>query len=92
MAPTPPGDGGVAAGGRGGGRRRPEDGTDHAVGIPRLLPVGAAVKAGEPLALVHARGIEAAEQAAASIAAAYSISDEKPRTRPAVIRRVAPTG
>ncbi|TIP54848.1 MAG: thymidine phosphorylase, partial [Mesorhizobium sp.] len=43
---------GLAVVGLGGGRIRPDDRIDHAVGITRLLPVGAEVRAGEALALV----------------------------------------
>ncbi|TIP78123.1 MAG: thymidine phosphorylase, partial [Mesorhizobium sp.] len=57
---------GLAVVGLGGGRIRPDDSIDHAVGITRLLPVGAEVRAGEALALVHARNAGDAEAAAAA--------------------------
>ena len=45
--------------GRGFARRRPtarpEDPIDHAVGFSATVPVGAEVRAGDPLAIVHAR-------------------------------------
>jgi thymidine phosphorylase len=72
----------------GGGRVRPEDGVDHAVGLTRLLPVGAEIHAGEPLALVHARTEAAAAEAANRIAAAYSIGEARPPTRDPVVRRI----
>ncbi|WP_353643579.1 thymidine phosphorylase [Mesorhizobium sp. WSM2239] len=72
----------------GGGRTRPEDSVDHSVGITRLLPVGAEVKAGEALALVHARSEDEAEQASAAILAAYTIGETKPPLQKAVIRRI----
>jgi thymidine phosphorylase len=81
---------GLAVVALGGGRTRPGDGIDHAVGITRLLPVGAAVAGGEPLALVHARSRNAAERAAATIRAAYSIGAARPPAQKPVIRRVAP--
>ena len=83
---------GLAVVALGGGRTRPGDGIDHAVGITRLLPVGASVAAGDPLALVHARSRAAAERAAATIRAAYAIGAAKPPPRKPVIRRVAPAG
>ncbi len=39
----------------GGGRRRPEDGIDHAVGLARVAGIGDRLAAGDPLCLVHAR-------------------------------------
>ncbi|MGO4841851.1 thymidine phosphorylase, partial [Rhizobiaceae sp. 2RAB30] len=52
---------GLAVVALGGGRTKPEDVVDHSVGITRLLPVGAEVRAGETLALVHARSQGEAE-------------------------------
>jgi thymidine phosphorylase len=72
----------------GGGRTRPEDSVDHSVGITRLLPVGAEVRAGEPLALVHARTEAEAEKASATILSAYVIGETKPPMQKAVIRRI----
>jgi thymidine phosphorylase len=83
---------GLAVVALGGGRTRPEDGIDHAVGITRLLPVGASVAAGEPLALVHARSRDAAEAAAATIRAAYAIGAARPSPQKPVVRRIAPAG
>ena len=74
----------------GGGRRRPDDGVDPAVGISRLLPVGAQVRAGEALALVHARSEADADMAAAAVRAAYAMGPSKPAPDRAVIRRIAP--
>ncbi len=81
---------GVAVVALGGGRTRPEDGIDHAVGVTRLLPVGAEVRGGEPLALVHARTDAAAQQAASAIRHAYRIAASRPAPQKAVIRRIAP--
>jgi thymidine phosphorylase len=72
----------------GGGRTRPEDSVDHSVGITRLLPVGAEVKAGEALALVHARSEADAEKAAAAIQSAYTLGETKPPLQKSVIRRI----
>ena len=83
---------GLAVVALGGGRKRPEDKVDHAVGITRLLPVGAEVKAGEPLALVHARKVSDAELAAAVVRAAYSFGDAKPVATKAIVRRISPRG
>ncbi len=83
---------GVAVVALGGGRTRPEDAIDHSVGITRLVPVGAEIRVGEPLALVHARDEADAERAAAAVAGCYAISDARPAAQKAVIRRVAPRG
>ena len=72
----------------GGGRTDPAASIDHAVGITRLLPVGAKVKKGEPLALVHARSEGNAEEAAAAVARAFAIAAEKPAAKNPVLRRV----
>ncbi|TWG61049.1 thymidine phosphorylase [Aminobacter sp. J44] len=74
--------------GLGGGRTRPEQEIDHAVGISDILPVGAEVRAGDRLALVHARREAEADEAAAALTAAYSIGEARPRTPKAVLRRV----
>jgi thymidine phosphorylase len=73
----------------GGGRRRPEDRIDPAVGISRLLPVGAQVRTGEALALVHARNEADADAAVAAVQAAYTVGASKPAPDRAVIRRIA---
>jgi thymidine phosphorylase len=79
---------GLAVVALGGGRTRSGDPVDHSVGLTRLLPVGAEVRRGEPLAMVHARSQSAAEAAARAVIAAYGISEEMPPTRKAVLRRL----
>ncbi|MBZ9795082.1 thymidine phosphorylase [Mesorhizobium sp. ES1-4] len=83
---------GLAVVGLGGGRTRPDDKIDPAVGITRLLPIGAEVKAGDALALVHARSPSAAEAAAAAVLSAYAIGASKPAADKSVIRRILPRG
>jgi thymidine phosphorylase len=80
---------GIAVVGLGGGRRKPEDAVDHAVGITNLLPVGAEVARGDALALVRARSTAGAEAAAAAIRTAYSLGDGRPARRKPVMRRMA---
>ncbi|RUX31299.1 thymidine phosphorylase [Mesorhizobium sp. M2A.F.Ca.ET.042.01.1.1] len=72
----------------GGGRSRPDDKIDHAVGLTRLLPVGAEARSGETLALVHARTDAEAEAAAAAVRAAYTIGGSKPPAEKTVLRRI----
>jgi thymidine phosphorylase len=62
----------------GGGRQRPEDKIDHAVGLSDFAALGDRVAAGDRLALIHARDENSAEEIAARVAAAYSIDDQMP--------------
>jgi thymidine phosphorylase len=80
---------GLAVVGLGGGRRKPEDMVDHAVGVTHLLPVGAEIARGDVLAIVRARSESSAEEAAAAIRAAYSLGGSRPARRKPVMRRVA---
>jgi thymidine phosphorylase len=57
----------------GGGRVRPQDAIDFAVGLTGLVELGDKIEAGQPLAMVHARTQEAAEQAVREVQAAYQI-------------------
>lgn len=81
---------GLAVVALGGGRTRPEDKVDHAVGLTGLLPVGAEVAAGEPLATVHARTGDDARAAVAAVTAAYALGPIRPSADRPVLRRVAP--
>jgi thymidine phosphorylase len=78
---------GVAVVALGGGRTRPQDAIDPAVGFTGLAAIGDAVGKGRPLAFVHARTEEAAERAAAALRDAYS-SVEGPPALPAVLERL----
>ncbi len=80
---------GLAVVALGGGRTRPEEKIDHAVGLTSLLPIGAEVQKGEPLGFVHARSQDAAEQAKAQIIAAYGLADKKPARHEVVSRRIS---
>ena len=79
---------GLAVVALGGGRTRPQDPIDHAVGLTRLAGLGAPVGPGQPLALVHARSPEAAQEAAARVLAAYEIG-EALEVGPVVVERLA---
>ncbi|PYE87428.1 thymidine phosphorylase [Phyllobacterium leguminum] len=73
----------------GGGRTRPEDKIDHAVGLTALQPIGAEMNAGDPLAMVHARDEAAAEAAVRAVQAAYGFVPLRPRASHPVKRRIA---
>jgi len=76
---------GLAVIGLGGGRTRPDQAIDPAVGLSGVLGTGRKVDRGEPLALVHARDEAAGEAAVARIAEAYRIGDAPPALRPVVV-------
>ncbi|MFB9951668.1 thymidine phosphorylase [Rhizobium puerariae] len=73
----------------GGGRKRAADAIDHRVGIDGLLPLGAQVSEGEPIATVHAKTREDAERIASEVALFYTIADAAPAPSPVVIGRIA---
>jgi len=68
----------------GGGRTRPQDAIDPAVGLSDLVALGASLPAGAPLARVHAQNEDDAERAAAEIQAAIFISDTAPAEGPII--------
>ena len=73
----------------GGGRTRPQDKIDHAVGLTHLVPTGTALNKGDALARVHARTKEAAGAAVAAVMASYGIGSKRPALTAAVVRRIA---
>ena len=70
----------------GGGRTSPEQAVDPAVGFDRLVPVGAPIQKGEPIARVHAADRVAADQAAAAVSAAFTLGDQAPLGVPLIER------
>lgn len=81
---------GVAIVALGGGRTRPEDGVDHAVGLTEIAAIGEAVGAkGRPLALLHARDEASAAAAEAAIRAAVTVADTAPAQPALVAERIA---
>jgi len=81
---------GLAVVALGGGRVRPQDAIDFAVGLTGLVELGDAIVVGQPLAMVHARTREAAEQAIRQVQAAYRIALDKPAVEPMLHRTVRP--
>ncbi|MFM8701507.1 MAG: thymidine phosphorylase [Hyphomicrobiales bacterium] len=75
---------GMAVVAMGGGRTRADDPIDHAVGFSRLAEVGAHLKTGDLIGLVHARTNSAAELAAYMLAQAYTITPQAPPARPLI--------
>ena len=72
----------------GGGRRKPSDTVDAAVGISDILPLGTKVEKGEPVAIVHAASKEEAEHAAEMIAVCYGIDDAATEIGNVVLERI----
>ncbi|HEU4853576.1 MAG TPA: thymidine phosphorylase [Telluria sp.] len=81
---------GLAVVSLGGGRRRPTDAIDFAVGLTGLVELGDAIAVGQPLAMVHARTQQAAEQAVREVQAAYTLGEEKPAPNPVIYRTIRP--
>jgi thymidine phosphorylase len=80
---------GLAVGDLGGGRSRPGDRIDPRVGFSHVLPLGTAVRAGQPLARVHAADTPAARQAVDAVIAAFRLVPVGSMPDlPAVIRQV----
>jgi thymidine phosphorylase len=81
---------GLAVVSLGGGRRRPQDAIDFAVGLTDLVELGDAIAIGQPLAMVHARTQEGAEQAVREVQQAYQIGAVKPAAEPMIYRTIRP--
>ncbi|APH70452.1 thymidine phosphorylase [Aquibium oceanicum] len=79
---------GVAVVALGGGRTRPGDAIDHAVGLSDLAPVCGEVGPDAPLAMVHARDDAAAEAAIAAVREAYAVGEKRPSPGKPVLRHV----
>ncbi|MFF2322642.1 thymidine phosphorylase [Agrobacterium sp. NPDC058088] len=72
----------------GGGRTKPSDTINPAVGISDILPLGARVKKGEPIAVVHAASGEDAERAITRIENCYGIADSGPEIAEPILERI----
>lgn len=81
---------GLAVVALGGGRRRPTDSIDFAVGLTDLVGLGEQVSVGQPLAMVHARTQAAAQQAVKEIQEAYAISAVALAGNPVIYRTIRP--
>jgi pyrimidine-nucleoside phosphorylase len=74
------------------GRKKKDDRVDHAAGIVIEAPVGARVKAGEPLAVVHARSDEIARSVVSRLQKAWRLSATEVKRPPHVLARVDKDG
>src|SRR5450759_2629474 len=74
------------------GRKKKDDRVDHAAGIVIVAPVGARVKVGEPLAVVHARSDELARSVVSRLQKAWHLSASDVKRPPHVLARVDKDG
>ena len=79
---------GMAVVGLGGGRRRAADSIDFAVGLTDFMALGATVRAGASLAMVHARSVASAEGAVSAVQQAFRIGDTAAAANPTVYQAV----
>ena len=74
------------------GRKKKEDSVDHAAGIVIEAPVGARIRAGEPLAVIHARSEELARSVMPRLQKAWRLSAREVKRPPHVLARVDKDG
>jgi thymidine phosphorylase len=72
----------------GGGRRRPQDQVDPAVGFSELRFIGEQVDDTQPLGWVHGQTADAVERATLALQAAYRIGAAAPISTPLVAERI----
>jgi thymidine phosphorylase len=79
---------GVAVVALGGGRAHADDAIDPSVGLSEAIDVGAEVRAGGLLCVVHAASEADADQAIAELRRAIRIEEGPPAERPVVLERI----
>lgn len=79
---------GVAIVELGGGRRKAGDAIDMRVGFSEVKPLGTEVKAGQPLALIHAADDAAADRAIGAYLAACTLGDADVAATPMVMATI----
>ena len=79
---------GLAVVALGGGRARPDDAVDPRVGLAAVASLGTPLRAGEPLAWVHAADEGAAAAAAHAVLLAMAMGDEAPVVSPLVVETI----
>ena len=72
----------------GGGRHRPNDAIDHAVGLVELAALGQRVERGQALALVHARDEDSARAGVTAVLEAYHVAATAPAVQPVIHQRI----
>jgi thymidine phosphorylase len=79
---------GMAVVAMGGGRRKPSDAIDYAVGFTDFAALGDQVSDENPLAVVHVRNEAQFEEAQRALRQAVTIGDTKPKEKPMVFKRI----
>jgi thymidine phosphorylase len=79
---------GVAVVAIGGGRTRPEQAIDHAMGLSALAAIGERVDSDGPLAVVHARTEEQFMHVAEAVRRAYRLGDAPVEPGPVIAERI----
>ncbi|KAB0267577.1 thymidine phosphorylase [Microvirga brassicacearum] len=79
---------GVAVVALGGGRTRPQDAVDHAVGLTDLAGIGEQVDHERPLGIVHARTEAEADAAARALQRAYTLGEGPVESKDTVLERI----
>jgi thymidine phosphorylase len=82
---------GLAVVALGGGRTRPQDAIDHAVGFSDLAALGERVDKERPLGIVHAATEAQAEASAQALRQAYAVAESAPPEAPVVLARIGGT-
>ncbi len=73
----------------GGGRARPADAIDHAVGLTEVAGIGERCDRHRPLAIIHARSEADAETASVAVQRAFVLGDRPNAAGPVVIDRIS---
>jgi len=79
---------GMAVVAMGGGRRKPTDKIDYAVGFSDFIALGERADTEKPLALVHVRSEAQFKEAQNALRTAIQIGDEMPKEEPMVYRKI----
>jgi thymidine phosphorylase len=79
---------GIAVVSLGGGRTHADDAIDASVGLTEVIEVGARVRAGAPLCVVHAASDDDADRAIALVRRSIRIEEARPADKPVVMERI----
>lgn len=81
---------GIAVVSLGGGRSHADDAIDPSVGLTNVIDVGARVRTGDELCIVHAMSEVDADSAIEAVRQAIHVDDTLPPEKPVVMARIAP--
>ena len=72
----------------GGGRHREDDQIDHSVGLSEIAPLGAKLRRGQPMVLVHSHDTARTDNAMVSVQAAICVGDIPPTPKALILERI----